>query len=571
MANDVQIILTAVDKASAVLKQTDTASEGLGKSLKTLATSAAVAAVAYKGFDILKTTITDTVKYAETVRDLSRALGINAEEASTLIQIADDLKIDQKQLEVAFRYALTQGIQPSVEGLKDLGAQYKQIKDPVEKAQFAMEKFGVRGGLEMQKILELTSQELDEMAQSAKDAGLVLSGESVQAARDFEIGLDELTDTVEGLKTQVGIALIPVLNDAMTALSSLLSIGNDVRRSMAEHEAQVLQTAESYDEYSAEMDRAIKATFGLGGKIDILTEAEYNNQLQVIKAAAATQGITADMNEQIKVVDQLTLDTEEATEAVDEQAIAEAQLKSELEDLKNLIAGPVGEEYDKFTQKSEDLRQKEEELRLKILELEGMEYLTDEQKAELDGLYTDIEEVSTAMTANADAHDEATKRILFNLLQQQLAIDGWTNEEFLFLQQVANSWGLIDDRTLEATEGMQAALADFAASGDIDAAIKALTDVKNAALGIPTSIYIKIRTNIQEALDKIHELKGTGRQFGGPVSGGQPYIVGEAGPELFVPSSSGTVINNYNLTAMYQNRDRQSLAMDIKMLAAMYG
>lgn len=34
------------------------------------------------------------------------------------------------------------------------------------------------------------------------------------------------------------------------------------------------------------------------------------------------------------------------------------------------------------------------------------------------------------------------------------------------------------------------------------------------------------------------------RQFGGPVSAGQPYMVGEAGPEVVVPNQSGTVVPN---------------------------
>lgn len=36
----------------------------------------------------------------------------------------------------------------------------------------------------------------------------------------------------------------------------------------------------------------------------------------------------------------------------------------------------------------------------------------------------------------------------------------------------------------------------------------------------------------------------TGKAVGGPVSGGTPYIVGEVGPELFVPSGNGTIIPN---------------------------
>jgi len=35
------------------------------------------------------------------------------------------------------------------------------------------------------------------------------------------------------------------------------------------------------------------------------------------------------------------------------------------------------------------------------------------------------------------------------------------------------------------------------------------------------------------------------RALGGPVSGGSPYIVGEKGPELFVPGSSGNIVPNH--------------------------
>jgi hypothetical protein len=35
-----------------------------------------------------------------------------------------------------------------------------------------------------------------------------------------------------------------------------------------------------------------------------------------------------------------------------------------------------------------------------------------------------------------------------------------------------------------------------------------------------------------------------GRAIGGPVTGGSPYMVGENGPELFVPGASGMIVPN---------------------------
>jgi phage-related minor tail protein len=42
------------------------------------------------------------------------------------------------------------------------------------------------------------------------------------------------------------------------------------------------------------------------------------------------------------------------------------------------------------------------------------------------------------------------------------------------------------------------------------------------------------------------------RAAGGPVSGGTPYLVGEIGPEIFVPSGSGTIIPNNQLASSMQ-------------------
>ena len=40
------------------------------------------------------------------------------------------------------------------------------------------------------------------------------------------------------------------------------------------------------------------------------------------------------------------------------------------------------------------------------------------------------------------------------------------------------------------------------------------------------------------------------RANGGPVSGGQPYMVGERGPELFVPGQSGGVMRNEDMRSL---------------------
>ena len=79
-----------------------------------------------------------------------------------------------------------------------------------------------------------------------------------------------------------------------------------------------------------------------------------------------------------------------------------------------------------------------------------------------------------------------------------------------------------------------------------DRMIKKLEDINNTQRKINSSL----RTEI--GLRAILALFGGGggggipfmRAEGGPVAASQPYMVGEQGPEMFIPSSSGSIVPN---------------------------
>lgn len=54
-----------------------------------------------------------------------------------------------------------------------------------------------------------------------------------------------------------------------------------------------------------------------------------------------------------------------------------------------------------------------------------------------------------------------------------------------------------------------------------------------------------------------------GRASGGPVAMNHPYIVGEKGPELFVPSGSGTIIPNHKLGTAASNNTTINLSVNV--------
>jgi len=115
-----------------------------------------------------------------------------------------------------------------------------------------------------------------------------------------------------------------------------------------------------------------------------------------------------------------------------------------------------------------------------------------------------------------------------------------------FLQQFRD--GLVEGKGLWSAFGM-------AASGALDtisnklldmAANQLIAGIFRAALGggggyFGSSGY----TNLLSF--------GGPRANGGPVKGGTPYLVGERGPELFVPSASGQIVSNQNMQGMGGN------------------
>jgi hypothetical protein len=127
--------------------------------------------------------------------------------------------------------------------------------------------------------------------------------------------------------------------------------------------------------------------------------------------------------------------------------------------------------------------------------------------------------------------------------EQQKALQS----QLAFAQQAASQ---ISDAFSQAFDDILAGENVFKAVGE---AVKGLVlDIAKAA--IRALIFRAILNAIVPGGAKALDLGGVanllpGRANGGPVSGKSPYIIGERGPELFVPSVSGNVIPNNRLSS----------------------
>lgn len=101
--------------------------------------------------------------------------------------------------------------------------------------------------------------------------------------------------------------------------------------------------------------------------------------------------------------------------------------------------------------------------------------------------------------------------------------------------------------TSEAQLGAMRTSADKVTQG-IRAGESAVGELRGAVQKLDGfTANVRVKVNVDEYLSRIpgtaQYIAAQGRAHGGPVVAGRPYIVGERGPELIVPRSSGTVID----------------------------
>jgi hypothetical protein len=210
--------------------------------------------VAKQGYDHL---VTSTVNYASQVKELSRATGASVEESSRMIQVADDAKIEFGDLSNMLQFRVRKGLDTSIEGIAKLSDEYIKLAPGLERANFLTDNFG-RSGKDIAEFMELGSKGIREMSDAVAD-NMVLTEKQVEAARNWERNLDDLGDTIQGVKYDLGNALLPVLNQAYTSFKQLQSITSGYADILADHESQVRKTSQTYEDYVTEMARASRA------------------------------------------------------------------------------------------------------------------------------------------------------------------------------------------------------------------------------------------------------------------------------------------------------------------------
>lgn len=319
--------------------------------------------------------------------------------------------------------------------------------------------------------------------------------------------------------------------------------------------------------------------------LSTLMSGPLGNEIQDNRDATAE--LTAKQTELRAEIDKLTASNGAYWEHVEHSGASQAeltlttlQLQRAQEDLGEAL-GKTGDEYDpmKIAQLNVQIERLQGELTGATTVTNG--YIDNSKK--VGELTTEYNAVTDEIRAQEEAHTKATRQILFNILQQQVANMGYSEEAGGALMLLAKDWGLIDAATYAATQRIIGGVKDAAESGDWSTLYGNIDGVRRSMEGIPA--YVKtvyeFETRYTQTGSPSAGAGDVGIQgwtppsgvtvpttpttttedeyddklaFGGPASAGGTYLWQESAmsrPEVFVPGTSGAVLTRQQAESMF--------------------
>lgn len=485
MAERVEIMVVAQDKASQIMRGVSSSFGGLGTAIQSLTGGRILEELTSQFIEFGKESVDATLKYANEVRNLSMISGESTESTSRFLQVLDDYKLSADDAMAATRAMTKQGLTPNLQTLAKLSDEYLSINDAQKRNEFIIKNLG-RAGLQWVDVLNKGSDALLAQGDAVNEA-LILHQKQVDAARENEIAMDNFNDSVMALKISIGNKLIPVMTDSVNEF-------NDTGRAIEIMKEKGMEWYEIVD-HMATNDEAYT------GALKQANEERKKATDAMLANGEASGELTQSLQEQEEAVKNLTKANQDELSAI----------------------GDLTDKFNDYYEKENDLLQTHDELEAKKQELIALGYspeseaIKDVNQKLLDNQY--------AQQMNAQVFEEETNKRILKRAEELLSADGLTTAEKDFLIERGIAMGVYtQEAAARLHEEEQAALA--------------MTEALNS---IPPEITTTITTNHVEHWTSMGTPAG-GLAGGGDVNIGSLYRVNETGMEYFKPSMTGEVI-----------------------------
>jgi len=419
--------------------------------------------------------------------------------------------------------------------------------------------FGISAGKVRKRIQELQAA-MPGMAREAAffAATMEVGGEAMarlgDVVEDEALSIERLEASWTDLKTTFGEAFA-----TLTPLLDAISGGLGIIRDLSEKSADTRKEQAGWVTTLRTLLPPLNA---------VLTVIEW--------LAPANDDLIASMGQMPDAADEYRRFTGAAAEATEDLVVAERDLKAELSDLASWMRGPVSSAMDDYREQQADIQQEIDKTNESLADA-IVQYGATSDEAQ--GYRDDLTELEQKMVDLAETSRQKMHQLIYDMAMARMAADGEiTAAEADFALALAEHLGLIDENTRRMAENINTALDGLAAGEGISNTLRALDSI--AIAGEIAAGRVSAATMHWEDLRRIYGQYGgslPGRQSGGPVSAGQPYWVGEAGRELFVPQQSGNIVSheqstNYHFSQTVHTRaSTHSVMQDFEQTRALMG
>jgi hypothetical protein len=519
-------------------------------------------------------TIGATLAYDLEVRKLAQNLGISTEETSRAIQTADDFGISQGEVTSALQMMVKRGTAPSIEALAEIADRYNAIKDPIKQAALMTELLG-RNWTALTPMLREGGDAIRETAASQAE-GMLVTEAQAQAAEDLRIATDNLNDAYTAIRNQVGNDLIPALTDLLTITLQLNEasakeieiqreagwVWKEAERKKAEATAQATaDIKKGVDARTAALQAEGIALLGVTGATGALTKEEQdafeayqktnkaveNNNLYLQQQTQNTQGLTTDIIEFNRRMEEQTRLTGEMSTAQDRLATAQQNLNNSMGAEAVSAAEGARQSFDRT---------------LEAIKIQDQAFGT--HAADSKTRSKEIEDATRAFMNSPQTEADKAKYLGR-------------------LDEIKTKYSELDE-SIEASKkkvGELQAVVDALHGKDIY--INVITTqsagVSGGAGVVPAPAPPSTHYEGERAVGGAGHWhwNGTawviiqGYESGGSFGAGQSILVGERGPEILTPSAAGNITNNYhyNMT-INSNARHEQVAADYALMRALY-
>jgi hypothetical protein len=477
------------------------------------------------------------VALASEIRGFQRISGASAEESSRFVAVLDDLGVSAQTGGNAV-FLLSKKVAAGGEDIKKLGIDiattkdgtadltetllnvadaYAAQNDPAKRAEIAFAAFG-RQGKELIPVLEQGREGLKAFFEGAEEGRQIFSQDDLNKARQFELAMDDLSDTFRGLQLEAGEAILPFLTTLAKAGTETIKFVDSLRDGVS--------VAKSFGfglvgAVAGPVGQVIGALGNVIGKGDGAKKSQKELAEQVKLTAAAQQEEAQASAEQAAALDKVTNAT---LSAVSSQLSYQSSL--------NTLKDNINDIDDRTTDYAEAVDKSAEANRLAEVAVRQYGVGSDEAKEATERAKDAAKDAEQANRALRDAH--------LGVEQSALQTAG-------AMLKVADDTATAAGQTLNAQEKahiFRNALVELANQAE-GPTKQAILDLADQILGLPDkTVYVDADTSAaQEKIASLQRQLNSIEAGSSSTSGAQQFARGlEAGPVRGRPGEAVPVI-----------------------------